>query len=272
LLIKTLIENRSISEDYEAEHGLSLYIESNGKKILFDAGESDKFIKNADKMGVDIEDIDMVVLSHGHFDHGGGLVSFMKINEKASIYINKEAFRRHGSLVDGKVEEVGLDVDMINNSRIELIDQDTKFEDMVLYSQVKGNEMTPRGNDRLLMEKNEKWEKDDFNHEQNLLISEGDKRVLFVGCSHRGIVNILNQSDMHLDKPLTAVVGGFHLYDLDKKNEEDMEFLDGVIDKLKENNAVYYTGHCTGYDQFEEMKKAMGEKIHYIAAGMTIEV
>ncbi|MGM0396489.1 MAG: MBL fold metallo-hydrolase [Bacillota bacterium] len=272
MLIKTLIENRSSSVNYEAEHGLCLYIEFKDKKILFDAGETDKFIQNAAKMGVDIEDIDMMILSHGHYDHGGGIVSFMEMNKKAFIYIQKEAFRKHGSLVDGEVEEVGLDVSIIDNKRIKLIDQDTHFDDMVLFSYIKGNEMTPRGNDRLLMEKDEKWENDDFNHEQNLLISEGDKRVLFVGCSHRGIVNILNQCDRHLDRPLTAVVGGFHLYDLDKKNEEDMKYLNRVTERLKRNNAGYYTGHCTGYDQYEEMKKSMGDRIQYITTGTTIEI
>jgi 7,8-dihydropterin-6-yl-methyl-4-(beta-D-ribofuranosyl)aminobenzene 5'-phosphate synthase len=122
------------------------------------------------------------------------------------------------------------------------------------------------------MEKDSEWTRDDFHHEQSLLLKEGNKRVLLVGCSHRGIVNILDQCENHLDRPLTAVIGGFHLYDLDKDKKEDMEFLRRIADRLMENNAVYYTGHCTGLYQFSLLKEMMGDRVHYLATGSIIEI
>ncbi|MGM0396857.1 MAG: MBL fold metallo-hydrolase [Bacillota bacterium] len=273
MLIKTLLENRSISEDYETEHGLSLYIETDKRKILFDAGATDIFLRNAEKMGVDLEDVDMMILSHGHYDHGGGIKSFMEKNKKALIYIHKEAFRDHGSIKEEGIKDAGIDKSLMDSDRVRLVEEDLYFDkDLVLFSHIKASEMLPRGNDRLLMRKDGDWEKDDFHHEQNLLLKEGEKRVLVVGCSHRGIVNILDQCEKHLDRPLTVALGGFHLYDLEKDNAEDMEFLKKVTEKLLENGATYYTGHCTGYDQYEKMKEIMGEKMNYLATGTIIEI
>jgi len=273
LIIKTLLENRAIEEGFETEHGLSLYIEVGERKILFDAGETDAFIRNAIKMDVKLEDVDMMVLSHGHHDHGGGIRVFMELNEKALLYIHKEAFLPHGSVKEGERKDAGIDHSLIHNDRVRLVDEDLYFgDDLVLFSHIKGEEMLPGGNSRLLMKKDSQWMRDDFHHEQNLLLKEGDRRVLVVGCSHRGIVNILDQCDNHLDRPLTAVLGGFHLYDLDKDRKEDMEFLRGIADRLEKRDAVYYTGHCTGYDQFSLLKEMMGDRIHILATGSIVEI
>jgi len=80
MIIKTLVENTAVSKEYECEHGLSLYIETNKHKILFDLGKSDLFLKNAKRLNVDITEVDLVVISHGHYDHGGGLGAFLKTN------------------------------------------------------------------------------------------------------------------------------------------------------------------------------------------------
>ena len=87
--IITLIENVINSGNLQAEHGLSLYIETDKQKILFDTGQSDMFIQNAHKLGVNIEDIDSLVLSHGHYDHTGGLYTFLEKNSKAKCMQNK---------------------------------------------------------------------------------------------------------------------------------------------------------------------------------------
>ena len=80
-----MVENKCLNKDLAKEHGLSLYIKTNGKKILFDVGESKKFWKNAEKIGINLEEIDYLILSPGHKDHGGGLPYFLKRNKKAKI-------------------------------------------------------------------------------------------------------------------------------------------------------------------------------------------
>jgi len=90
--IITLIENHVNSPGLVAEHGLSLYIDTGNKKILFDTGQSGLFIQNAQKLGIDIREIDLLVISHGHYDHTGGLYQFLEVNKKATVYAKKEIF------------------------------------------------------------------------------------------------------------------------------------------------------------------------------------
>ena len=78
--VQVLLENTSLSEALKAEHGLSLYIETGKHKILFDMGQTDAFADNAEKMGIDLSQVDFAILSHGHYDHGGGLKYFMEIH------------------------------------------------------------------------------------------------------------------------------------------------------------------------------------------------
>ena len=84
--ITALLENTASDCCMMTEHGLSLYIEAQGKKILFDMGQTDLFYKNALTLGIDLAEVDIAILSHGHYDHGGGLEKFLEINKKAPVY------------------------------------------------------------------------------------------------------------------------------------------------------------------------------------------
>ena len=95
MIVKVLSENTSSSEKLGSEHGLSLYIETETHKILFDTGASGLFAENAEKMGVDLTRIDLAVISHGHYDHGGGLKTFLGINNRAKIYLHQMALEPH---------------------------------------------------------------------------------------------------------------------------------------------------------------------------------
>jgi 7,8-dihydropterin-6-yl-methyl-4-(beta-D-ribofuranosyl)aminobenzene 5'-phosphate synthase len=103
--IITLVENTSISDAYETEHGLSIYIETKAHKLLFDLGASHFFAENAAKMGIDLTAVDTAVISHGHRDHGGGLKKFMDLNSRADIYVNKSAFEKHFNKKQGGRKE-----------------------------------------------------------------------------------------------------------------------------------------------------------------------
>lgn len=92
MIIKVLVENSTKDPCLQAEHGLSLYMECGPHRILFDMGQTDAFRKNAEKMGVDLTKVDCAVLSHGHYDHGGGLRAFLQVNDHAPIYVHKRAF------------------------------------------------------------------------------------------------------------------------------------------------------------------------------------
>jgi len=274
MIVKCLIENTSLDANFESEHGLSLYIESQKHKILFDLGASDIFIRNAAKLSVDLSDVDIVIISHGHNDHGGGLKKFLEINSKAKIYITKTAFTNHYSIrKDGSLKYNGLDQNLITNERLVFTDKYLKIDDeLTLFSQVKVDRKIASINQYLLMEEDGKLIRDDFSHEQNLLVKQNDDYVLFGGCAHMGIVNIINESSKILNKFPVYVISGFHLFSRSRAtNESDTSILE-LAEILLKSKAKYYTCHCTGQYAYKILKNKMGTNLEYLSGKRIIEI
>ena len=262
--IYILSENTAVSPEFGAEHGLSMYIEALGKKILFDTGAGSLFAENAAKLGVDLSQVDLVVLSHGHSDHGGGLQKFLELNSKAKIYVAKTAFDKHYNDSD---KDISVAPELLASGRFVIAE-----EKLVL---AEGIELEPLAIAQpkykintygLQMEKDGKLVPDDFLHEQYLTIIENGKRIVFSGCSHRGILNIMNWL-----KP-DIVVGGFHFFKLEvADNVMDREYLLGAAKLLQEANCSYYTCHCTGLPQFAFLKQSVKD-LEYVSAGSVMEI
>ena len=113
--ITTLIENTTISPSLTAEHGLSLFVEAAGHTFLFDAGQSGAFADNAGRLHIDLRRAEFAVLSHGHYDHGGGMTRFLECNHTAKIYVNQNAFGGHYN-VAGRY--IGLPDELRSSSRL----------------------------------------------------------------------------------------------------------------------------------------------------------
>lgn len=254
--ITCLVENTSSNEKIGAEHGLSLYIEVNDKKILFDMGQTDLFLKNASQLDVDLSEVDFAVLSHGHYDHGGGLKAFLDVNIKAPVYLSKFAFEPH---YNGCEKYIGLDIDLKNGNRLISVCETKKIlEGITLYHCNDFKKDFELGSFGLNAKLNEELVPDDFRHEQYLLIEENKKKILISGCSHKGILNIVKWFDADV------VVGGFHF---SKLNTDDT--LKGYAQYLNDFKSKYYTCHCTGQEQYLYMKNFM-DRLFYLSAGDTI--
>ncbi|SHH76002.1 MBL fold metallo-hydrolase [Clostridium grantii] len=271
----TLFENRTISEEYISKHGLSLYIETANHKILFDTGVDDSFIYNASKLGVNLEEIDIAIISHGHYDHGGGLEGFLKINSKAKIYIGKSAFDNHIKIIEGNVKhDIGLNKKLLPNSRFIFVDKIIKIDDeLILFADIKGKKLVPIGNDKLLKEdSNGLVEKDNFEHEINLLINENQKYSLICGCAHKGIVNIIECANDIVASHLKIVIGGFHLKGMDFSSSRDTAFLDELATLLSSNGVEkYYTCHCTGEEAYSYLDEKI-KNLNELKTGMIIDL
>ena len=255
--IVTLIENTASCPQVSAQHGLSLYIETGAHRILFDMGQDDTFLSNAGCLGVDLSAVDFAVLSHGHYDHGGGLETFLRINKKAPVYIHTDAF---GQYYNGTEKYIGLNLALQQESRLRFAAGTVQINPaMKLFDcNALGWQNNAWGLNR---KENGTFMPDDFRHEQYLLITEGEKQILISGCSHKGIVNIAAyfQPDV--------LIGGFHL-----SKQEDHQALEKTAKDLLRGKTVYYTGHCTGQMQYQFMKTVMGDRLQRISAGNEIVI
>ncbi len=255
--ITALVENVSKNDDYMCEHGLSLFIETSKHKILFDTGQSTLFYENAKKLNIDLSDIDICVLSHGHYDHGGGLKTFLEINKKAKVYLNENCF---GDYYNGE-KYIGLDKSLSSSSRIiKTGDKYSIDKNLTLLTCNDKKKKYDLGSFGLSKVVDNKKTDDDFLHEHYLLIEECDKSVVISGCSHKGILNIPYWFDADV------VVGGFHFSKLlcDDKLKQYARILD-------DTGVLYYTCHCTGVEQFHFMKQYM-KKLNYLSTAETIEI
>lgn len=260
--ITALVDNISYERDLGAEHGLSLYIETGTHKILFDMGQTELFAENAKKLGIDLGDVDMAVLSHGHYDHGGGLRRFLQLNQKAPVYLSRYAFNR---FYHGPEKYIGLDQSLREDAqlaaRLHPTAEQTRVDDrLTLFSCNDRKRVSVLDSAGLEMEIDGERLPDDFRHEQYLLVEEDGRRIVFSGCSHKGILDIVDQS-----RP-DVLIGGFHFSKLPLNDT-----LAGYAERLDRTGTVFYTGHCTGKAQFDFMKGYM-ERLHYLSVGQRIQV
>jgi len=258
--ITCLIENtRSPEADScGCEHGLSLYIETKDRKILFDMGQTEQFAENAAALGVDLSAVDAAVLSHGHYDHGGGLRRFLEINDRAPVYLSRYAFEPH---YNGTAKYIGLDTSLAEHPRLLFTDDVCVIGDgMTLYSCNDRERPHNPGSFGLTMLENGAHVPDDFRHEQYLLIGEEGRCILFSGCSHKGIADIVRWFTPDV------LIGGFHFSKI--ASEECLEAYARDLDSF---DTRYYTCHCTGETQFLQMKRYM-KRLGSLSTGQRIEI
>lgn len=275
--IQILMENTAPSFLY-AEHGLSLYVETDRHHLLVDTGKSGRFLDNAKKEQVAIHHVDTAVISHGHYDHGGGLQAFLKENQKAQVYLQRSAFGSYYSDHGESIDYIGLDPDLLKSSRLIFLEGNCRIdEQLFLFSGVGHDDLWPRSNRTLYEKKEEIYVQDEFIHEQNLLVTEGEIQVLFCGCAHNGIVNILKKSRELSGRWPDAVIGGFHLMNPSKKEEADEELVRKVAEFLKipstkKGPTRYYTGHCTGAPAISLLQELLRDRVETLCSGKQIKI
>lgn len=253
--IVTLMENTACREDLSCEHGLSLYLETENHKILFDAGQSAVFAENAEKLGVDLRQVDFAVLSHGHYDHGGGLETFLEINQNAPVYVNHHAFEGH---YNAKGKDIGLSARLQKNGRLRFTDGALALGEGLYLNTLS---CPPSDSSGLTVMRSGRLCPEDFCHEQYLLVEEAGRKILVSGCSHKGILNIV----AHFQPDI--LIGGFHFMKI-----EDQAVLRHAAQTLLQYPTTYYTGHCTGEAQYAYLKKLMGNRLHSLSTGRVLDI
>ena len=262
--IVTLIENLVYKQGLVAEHGLAIYIETETRKILFDTGQSGLFLQNAEKLGVSIEDIDSLILSHGHYDHTGGLYPFLEKNSKAKIFSKKDLFtpkyhgpnRFIGTLRNEKLlKERIIYVDSIT----EITDGVFIMPDIIIHHPLDthfkgmfkkvGNEFVP----------------DEFDDELFLVLKQNEQINIVTACSHRGITNICTTATEHFKLPVGLILGGFHTKNCTIKQYVEIRH---YFRQLKPKSIGVC--HCTGIEKYADLRNECEAHVFYNFTGNEI--
>lgn len=243
--LKVLADNNTcIDKYYLGEPAVSYYIEDGDTKILFDTGYSDVFIKNALKLGVDLNDIDYIVISHGHNDHTGGLSYYLKEykNNKVSIIAHPDAIKE--KYLDNEKISASISVDEINKKGELILSKEAKkiSENIFFLGEI------PRKNDfegkeSIGRQKDTNGYLEDYILDDTALVYKSDLGIYIItGCSHSGICNIIEHAKLICnDYRVLGVLGGFHLFSNDNKADKTIKYL--VDQNIKE----IYPCHCTSF-------------------------
>ena len=295
--IINLVENTEGASGCGVEHGLCFYIETEKHKLLMDTGQTGLLLENAEKLGIDLTKVGTVVLSHGHYDHGGGILPFAKINPAAKIYVPEKAFGEYYSMNKaGEPHYIGLAKEIQELPQVVKVSAKASLEakpeakpeaseeaeaaggiyriddELSLFSGIGSEHVIPSTNQRLKKKTEDGFVQDDFAHEQCLVISEGVKKVLLSGCAHHGILNIMDRYCELFGEEPDFVISGFHMMKKHNYSDEDINMIIDTALALRQYKTVFYTGHCTGVEPYNAMKKLMGDQLHYVHSGDEIRI
>ena len=272
-----LVDNYVDSQKLKAEHGLSILIEADGEKILFDCGQSDLVLSNAKVLGIDLNGITKIVLSHGHYDHTGGLMPLLKyLSREIDIYA-------HPLIFDGKFSKY-TDFNGHSTNRymgigeraetyekkgaIFLLSKDPIqiSENIYLSGQI-NKDINEESEDIFYTKDNNIFVKDLLHDDISIFINLPELLVIVTGCTHSGILNILGKSkDLKLNDKNLAIIGGLHL------SKKDNACIDNIISELKKYNIkLLVPMHCTGFSAFGKLKNSFDSKCVFGSVGKVLE-
>jgi len=271
--VYVLVEDYSGYESpFLAQHGVSFLVDSDGKRILFDTGQSAKpILHNMKILGIDPVSIDYVFLSHCHYDHTGGLLGILKaIGRRVPVVAHPLIFRRH-FITKPYLREVGVpfrreEVEELADLYL-TADPLPITENVLSTGEVTKREEFERTELEVYTIEKGKVVRDRLRDDMSLVAKTPGGLVVISGCSHAGIVSIVKHAiRLTGEERVRAVIGGFHLI------EASDERIKRTVEEFKELGVKeVYTGHCTGLKAETAFLKAYGERFHKLHSGMVME-
>lgn len=271
LEIKILVDNQA-PLDLVAEHGLSIWIEAEGKRILFDTGQGGALEPNAREIGVDLAQTDILILSHGHYDHTGGIAQVLRHNQKTNVYCHPGITQVHYSIKNGTMKSIQIPaeskaaLDHMPAPNLHWISRPVHLSENIgitgpipretVYEDTGGSfYLDPQGE-----------RPDPISDDMAMWIRTDKGLVICVGCCHAGLVNTLYYIQaLTGEKEIRAVIGGFHLLNAGRQR------LDHTITALHYlKPATIVPCHCTGEKATQLLIDAIGDKVSLGRAGMEL--
>jgi 7,8-dihydropterin-6-yl-methyl-4-(beta-D-ribofuranosyl)aminobenzene 5'-phosphate synthase len=247
--ITTLTENNA-TRNFMAEWGLSMLIEADGKSILLDTGAGFSAVYNAQVLGVDFRTLDSIVLSHGHFDHTGGLRDILvRVNKSINVVCHPSIWDAKYSLKDNDRQYIGIPFtrEQLEGLGARFIFSDTPVwisDNIVTSGEVPFSTEYEETDQELYIKENHGFIHDSFPDDLSIAIKTEVGLAIFLGCAHRGMINIIRhfQKITGIER-IYSVVGGTHLI------SASPERLDKTIDELKKTGIKKLgVSHCTGFE------------------------
>jgi 7,8-dihydropterin-6-yl-methyl-4-(beta-D-ribofuranosyl)aminobenzene 5'-phosphate synthase len=258
----------------KSEHGLSIYIEFQGKKILFDSGKSDLLVENAEKMNIELENLDFIVLSHGHYDHTGGVNNLLTITHPTDIYVGPTFFVDKYKIDSNDCYKfIGNNFcqsDLKKNQFgcIEVNSKITKISEKIyVFSGFKRKVNFDDNDEHFFVKEQDTFTTDKFIDEIVLGLEVPEGLFLVVGCSHIGIVNIIESIKEIVDTKVIGFIGGTHL-----RNASSVR-IESVNNYFRESEFRYIiSNHCTGTNALAFFKENLKEKYIESHVGSILEI
>ncbi len=273
--IKILCENTVYSSGLVAEHGFSMAIKTPDEKILFDTGQGYALVNNMKVLGEEPESFDCMVLSHGHYDHTGGLMDFLCLRKKGiSILSHEDIFVRKVKYedVDGTKKEIDIGIPFSkqdyekNGGAFEFFSGYLKRGPLHLINEIE-HDPEGKGGSNLMAEVDGKMVHDPFRDDLSMLIETESGPVVILGCAHAGAVEILDALSAKTGyNEFFAVIGGTHLHNASR------DYYRKTVDSLKKYRVgIVAAAHCTGFRVAADLSGEFREKYVNCSVGTVFE-
>lgn len=270
LKINILAENHVHKRGISAEHGYSVLVEVDDFRVLFDAGQSELLFLNAEKSDIEISNINALVISHGHYDHTGGVPEFFGSNLNAPMYIHPQAFFDRYLKADSLPSSANIGIPWsgkkdVFNDRIILVKKPYRIHERIYLSgevpRTVSFEEAPQN--FLIRSSNGDLVNDTVIDEQFMVVKGANGIYVFVGCSHPGVINCINYAaKLFPGEKLAGLIGGMHL-----ANAKESRIQETIKHLIESGVDTIIPLHCSGIIPETEIKRIMGEKCILLACG-----
>ncbi len=267
--VTVLVDNSVRTSKLWGEHGLSLLVETEGRRILFDTGQSGKIlIHNSMELGVNLKDVDSVVLSHAHYDHTAGLASLLGESRSINLYAHPGTFEeKYVRTEENEIKKVGIPLTkealVTLGAKIHLDEDPIWLSDhIVLAGGIVGTTDFEDMSGEFLVKRDAHLVTDLFPDDRSMGIKTSKGLIIILGCSHVGVINTVRRiQELTETDAVQAVIGGMHMQ---KAGASRIHSTIQAFITLGVRNVIPL--HCTGFNACAEMARLLGER--FISGGV----